>query len=38
VLDKDEEAAIREGIAQLDRGESVSEEKMRTFWKRCGVL
>jgi hypothetical protein len=38
VLDKDEEAAIREGIEQLDRGEAVSEEKMRSFWKRCGVL
>jgi predicted transcriptional regulator len=38
VLDKDEEAAIREGIEQLDRGVVVSEEKMRSFWKRCGVL
>ena len=38
VLDKDEEAAIREGIEQLDRGEAVTEEKMRSFWKRCGVL
>jgi hypothetical protein len=38
VLDKDEEAAIREGIEQLDRGEAVSEEEMRSFWKRCGVL
>ena len=34
----EEEAAIRKGIAQLDRGEWVSEEEMRTFWKRCGVL
>jgi hypothetical protein len=34
----DEEAAIREGIAELDRGEWVSEERMRAFWKRCGVL
>jgi hypothetical protein len=38
VLDEDEEAAIREGIEQLDRGEAISEEKMRSFWKRCGVL
>jgi predicted transcriptional regulator len=38
VLDEDEEAAIREGLAQLDRGDSVSEEEMRVFWKRCGVL
>ena len=34
----DEEAAIREGLAELDRGEGVSEEKMRAFWRRCGVL
>ncbi|MCC6886917.1 MAG: hypothetical protein IT536_00045 [Hyphomicrobiales bacterium] len=34
----EEEAAIREGIAELDRGEWVSEEEMRDFWKRCGVL
>lgn len=38
VLDKDEEAAIREALAQLDRGEFVSEEDMKAFWKRCGVL
>jgi hypothetical protein len=37
-LDKQEEAAIREALAQLDRGESVSEEDMKAFWKRCGVL
>jgi hypothetical protein len=34
----EEEAALREGIAELDRGEWVSEEEMRAFWKRCGVL
>jgi hypothetical protein len=34
----EEEAAIRQGIAELDRGEWVSEEDMRAFWKRCGVL
>jgi hypothetical protein len=38
VVDAEEDAAIREGLAQLNRGESVSEEDMRTFWKRCGVL
>jgi hypothetical protein len=38
VLDGDEEAAIREGIAQLDRGDALSETEMRSFWKRCGVL
>ena len=34
----EEELAIREGIAELDRGEWVGEEEMRAFWKRCGVL
>jgi predicted transcriptional regulator len=34
----EEEAAIREGLAELDRGEWVSEEEMKVFWKRCGVL
>ncbi|MCC6775196.1 MAG: hypothetical protein IT537_00935 [Hyphomicrobiales bacterium] len=34
----EEEAAIRQGISELDRGEWVSEEEMRLFWKRCGVL
>ena len=34
----EEEAAIREGLAQLDRGEWVSEERMKAFWKRCGVI
>jgi hypothetical protein len=37
VLDPEEERAIRDGIAQL-AGEVVSEEEMRSFWKRCGVL
>jgi hypothetical protein len=34
----DEEKAIREGLAQLARGETLSEEDMEPFWKRCGVL
>ncbi|MGH6769942.1 MAG: hypothetical protein ACRECO_13080 [Xanthobacteraceae bacterium] len=34
----EEEAAIREGLAQLERGEWTDEEEMRAFWKRCGVL
>jgi len=34
----EEEAAIRQGLAELDRGEWVNEDEMRTFWKRCGVL
>ncbi len=33
----EEEAAIREGIAELERGEGLDEEQMRAFWKRCGV-
>jgi hypothetical protein len=38
VVDDEEETAIREGLAELDRGEWMSEETMRSFWKRCGVL
>jgi hypothetical protein len=34
VVDDEEEAAIREGLTQLDRGEWVSEEAMRSFWRR----
>jgi predicted transcriptional regulator len=34
----EEEAAIREGLAELERGEWASEEAMRAFWMRCGVL
>ena len=37
-LTPEEETAIREGIADLDNGRWVSEEEMRAFWKRCGVL
>ena len=33
-----EEDAIREGLAELERGEWTSEEAMRAFWMRCGVL
>jgi predicted transcriptional regulator len=38
VLDEEESAAIREGLAELDRGEWVNDEEMRSFWKRCGAL
>ena len=34
----EEEVAIRQGLAEMDRGEWVNEDEMRTFWKRCGVL
>ena len=37
-LTAEEQAAIHEGLADLDQGRSVSEEAMRAFWKRCGVL
>jgi predicted transcriptional regulator len=35
---REEEKAIREGLAELERGEWTSEEAMREFWVRCGVL
>jgi predicted transcriptional regulator len=38
VVSAEEEDAIRQGLAELDRGEWVSEEEMRSFWKRCGIL
>jgi hypothetical protein len=34
----EEEEAIREGLAELERGEWTGEEAMRAFWVRCGVL
>ena len=33
-----EEEAIRQGLTELERGEWASEEAMRAFWVRCGVL
>lgn len=33
----EEEAAIREGLAQLDRNEWIDEAEMKVFWARCGV-
>jgi predicted transcriptional regulator len=38
LLDEEEEAAIREGFAELDRGEWVDEEEMKVFWERCGII
>lgn len=32
VLSEEERLAVEEGIAQLDRGEFVSEEDMQAFW------
>jgi hypothetical protein len=37
-LTADEERAVREGLAELERGEWSNEEAMRAFWLRCGVL
>ena len=37
-LTPDEETAIRDGPAGLERGEWTNEETMRAFWVRCGVL
>ena len=37
-LSPEEQTAIREGLADLDQGRSFSEDAMRAFWKRCGVL
>ena len=37
VMTEQERAAVREGLAQGDRGEFVSDEDMEAFWKRHGV-
>lgn len=34
----EEEEAIAEGLAELERGDWTSEEAMKAFWTRCGVL
>ena len=34
----EEESAIREGLAELERGEWASDAAMRAFWVRCGVV
>jgi hypothetical protein len=34
-LTPDEQQAVREGLAELERGDWASEEAMRTFWLRC---
>jgi hypothetical protein len=38
VVTDEERSAIRQGLAQLESGEWVSEEEMQSFWKRCGVI
>jgi predicted transcriptional regulator len=37
VMTEQERAAVREGVAQADRGEFVSDEDMDAFWKRSGA-
>jgi hypothetical protein len=37
VMTDQERLAVREGLAQADRGEFVSDEDMEAFWKRNGV-
>lgn len=37
-LTAEEETAIREGLAELERGEWNSEETMKAFWVCRGVL
>jgi predicted transcriptional regulator len=37
IMSDEERAAVEEGLAQLDRGEVVSEEEMADFWRRAGV-
>ena len=34
----DEAQAVNEGLAQADRGEYVSEEKMAALWKRFAAV
>jgi predicted transcriptional regulator len=36
-LSEQEAEAIRQALAQLDRGEWVDEEEMNAFWKRSGI-
>ena len=37
VMTDQERAAVREGLAQADRREFVSDEEMEAFWKRHGI-
>lgn len=37
-MTESERLAVEEGLAQIDRGEFVSEEEMQSFWKRFGVV
>jgi predicted transcriptional regulator len=37
VMTDDERAAVREGLAQADRGELVPDKDVEAFWKRHDV-
>jgi hypothetical protein len=37
-VSSEEEQAIRDGLAELERGAWTNEETMKAFWVRCGVL
>ena len=36
-LDADTRSAVEEGLAQVERGDVVSEEEMEAFFRRLGV-
>jgi hypothetical protein len=36
-LDEETRAAVREGLAQVERGETISQEEMDAFFRRLGV-
>ena len=36
-LSDEEQAAIRDGLAEADRGEFLTDEAMAGVWKRCGL-
>ena len=38
VMTEEEQAAVREGLAEADRGDFVSDEDMEAFWKRNGKV
>jgi predicted transcriptional regulator len=38
VMTDEEQAAVREGLEQAQRGEFVPDDEMDAFWKKIGVL
>ena len=36
-MSSEEEAAVAEGLAEAERGEFASEERVRALWKRVGL-